>query len=300
MGAPTTDVDTARNGYSLALDSKGQPALAWTASVPAFSGHPKVYVGVWTGSSWNTQFPPLDAITDSGTDPSLPSVALDASDRPVVAWRENTGNLPTYDAYVARWNGTDWTPLTGTGFMGGSGFSQLLDGPKLALDAKGNPWFGWLESGVGSGVASWSGTTWVRGQALIGGFTPYPVIDATGVPWIAAKSTDLHVLEVEQLDVELAGGSPFATDDERVLERSAPCAPDPTELPSPPGWTRATAFGSAWPAGRGRRGTIDSASSTPARILRTTSSRSWPSTRKEASGSPGRRGPAAQVWMSNY
>src|SRR5882672_8568144 len=81
LGAPTTDVDTARFGYSLALDSTGHPMAAWTASVPPFSGHPKVYVGVWTGSTWNTQFPPLDAITDLGRDPSLPSVRVDMNGR---------------------------------------------------------------------------------------------------------------------------------------------------------------------------------------------------------------------------
>jgi hypothetical protein len=42
-------------------------------------------------------------------------------------------------------------------------------------------------------VATWTGTTWVPGQGLIGGFTPYPVLDATGVAFIAVKSTDLHV-----------------------------------------------------------------------------------------------------------
>jgi hypothetical protein len=189
MGAPTTTADTARNGYSLALDSKGQPVVAWTETF----AQTVVHVGAWTGTGWNSTFPALDAINDLGKDGSLPSVQVDGSDRPVVAWREVTGNFPTYDIYVARWNGTAWAFLNGGGFQGGAGFQRLLDGPQLVLDGQGNPMFGWFDSDLGSGVASWSGTTWVPGQGLIGGFTPYPVLDANGVVFIAVKSTDLHV-----------------------------------------------------------------------------------------------------------
>jgi hypothetical protein len=72
LGAPTTNVDTGRYGYSIDLDSKGQPVLAWAGYVPPFSGFLKVYVGAWTGSAWNNQFPALDAINHTTTDPGLP------------------------------------------------------------------------------------------------------------------------------------------------------------------------------------------------------------------------------------
>ncbi len=194
MGAPTTNVDTARFGYSIALDSRGQPVIAWTASVPPFSGFPKVYVGAWTGSSWNTQFPGLDAISNISTDPGLPSVGVDPSDRPVVAWREQTGGAPSYDAYAARWDGAAWVRLNGMGFMGGAGFSRLLDGPQLVVDAQGNPMFGWSEGGVGIGVSFWTGTDWMRSQPQLGGSTPYPALDSSGTPWMAVRSADLHVV----------------------------------------------------------------------------------------------------------
>lgn len=189
LGTPTTTRDTARNGYSLALDSKDQPVVAWTET----SSQSKIQVGAWTGTAW-TSFPALDAINAVGADGSVPSVAVDGSGRPIVAWKEVTGNSPTYDAFAARWNGTAWTPLNGTGFAGGAGFLQLAGGPELALDAQGNPVFGWL-SELGSGVSTWTGTDWAKSQALVGGFTPYPVVDATGAPLVAAKSTALHVLK---------------------------------------------------------------------------------------------------------
>lgn len=195
LGAPTTNVDTGRYGYSIDLDSKGQPVLAWAGYVPPFSGFLKVYVGAWTGSGWNNQFPALDAINNTGTDPGLPSVRVDPSDHPVVAWREQTGSFPTYDMYAARWDGSTWVRLNGTGYMGGAGFSQPLAGPQLVLDAQGNPIFGWAEGGgVGTGVSFWTGSDWVRSQTLLAGYTPYPVVDATGAPWLAVKSTDLHVV----------------------------------------------------------------------------------------------------------
>lgn len=49
--------------------------------------------------------------------------------------------------------------------------------------------------GVGTGVSFWTGTEWVRSQTLLGGYTPYPALDATGTPWLAVKSTDLHVVK---------------------------------------------------------------------------------------------------------
>ncbi len=189
MGAPTTAVDTARNGYSLDLDSKGQPVVAWTETF----GETVVHVGAWTGSSWNSAFPALNAIKDVGKDGSLPSVRVDSADHPVVAWREVTGNFPTYDAFVARWDGTSWTSFVGSGFQGGAGFERLADGPQLVLDKHDNPSFGWFDVSVGSGVAIWNGTDWAHGQALTGGFTPYPVLDANGIPLIAIRGPDLHV-----------------------------------------------------------------------------------------------------------
>ena len=111
-----------------------------------------------------------------------------------VAWREQTGSSPTYDAYAARWDGAAWVRLNGSGFMGGAGFSRLLDGPQLVVDAQGNPMFGWSESGVGTGVSFWTGTDWMRSQPQLGGYTPYPALDSSGTPWLAVKSADLHVV----------------------------------------------------------------------------------------------------------
>jgi hypothetical protein len=300
FGAPTTDVDTARNGYSMTLDSKGQPVLAWTASVPAFSGFPKVYVGAWTGSTWNTQFPALDAVTGTGRDPSFPSVRVDMNDEPVVAWRENTGNFPTCDAYVARWTGTAWMPLAGTGFMGGAGFSQLMDGPQLVLDPQGNPTFGWIEGGgVGSGLSFWTGTTWMRSQPISGTFTPYPALDSTGAPLIATRNADLHVLKWDSsLPNWTEPFMPALTTSSSWLGPRLALAADGSPVVA---WTDTSSgvrIGVArWNAGAWdtRFGLFNGGQNPPNNIV--------PELVVDAGGSiwvAWQEGTAAQVWMSNY
>src|SRR5437868_5950664 len=89
-----------------------------------------------------------------------------------------------------------WNRLNGSmGFMGGAGFSQLLDGPQLVLDDQGNPLFGWSEgNGVRTGVARWTGTAWDTrfglfnaGQNPLNNIVPELVVDARGKIWVAWK-----------------------------------------------------------------------------------------------------------------
>lgn len=193
IGSPSATKGAAYYGYSIALDPAGNPVVAWAESG---AGQADVHVGSWTGSGWNTTYPALNAIHDVSRDATLPSVQVDRSGRPVVAWREVTVTTgPTYDVFTARWSGTSWERLNGSGFMGGAGFLQLLDGPQLVVDAQDNPLFGWTEGGgVGTGVSFWT-NTWTRSQTLPGGFTPYPVVDAAGIPLIAVKDTNLRVVK---------------------------------------------------------------------------------------------------------
>jgi hypothetical protein len=295
MGAPTTIGDTAGNGYALALDSKGQPVVAWTEHFSQFD----VHVGAWTGTGWNPFLPALDAINDVGRDGSLPSLRVDAMDRPVVAWREVTGIAPTYDIFVARWSGTDWTRLNGTGVAGGAGFTQLLDGPQLALDAQGIPIFGWASAGIGSGVSTWTGTDWNRGQVLVGGFTPYPVLDSAGVTLIAAKSTDLHVLKWNSTmsNWTEALSSALTTSPSWNAPRLA-LAPDGSPVVAWVDTNSGVRLGVArWTAGAWdtRFGLFNAGQNPPNTIV--------PELVVDARGSvwvAWMEGTAAQVWMSNY
>jgi hypothetical protein len=224
MGAPTSTRDTGRNGYSLALDSKGQPVVAWTQ---AGAGQVNVHVGMWNGSTWNNAFPPLDAVTDVSRNASAPSVRVDGSDRPVVAWKEITSSGGTTDdVFVAGWTGTEWSRLNGMGFAGGLGFVRLSGGPELALDSQGNPVFGWYSAtGDGSGVATRTASTWTKSVSLTGGFMPYPVLDALGAPLVAVKSTTLRVLKWGGASWEDAVPTPLTTSSSWQAPRLA-LAPD--------------------------------------------------------------------------
>ena len=292
MGSPTTTRDTATSGYSLALDSQGQPVVAWTEHFSQFD----VHVGAWSGTSW-TLFPALDAINDVGRDGSLPSVRVDGSGRPVVVWKEMTGTGPTYDVFAARWGGTAWTRLNGTGIAGGANLAQVLDGPQLVLDAQGNPIFGWLSGGgIGSSVSTWTGTDWARSQGLIGGFTPYPALDAAGAPLVAAKSTDLHVLKAGASWTEVTS-TPLTTSSSWNAPRLA-LAPDGSPVVA---WVDTSSgvrlgvarwTGTAWDTRFG----LFNAGQNPANTI-------VPELVVDAKGSvwvAWMEGTAIQVWMSNY
>ena len=197
FGAPTSAPDTGRNGYSFALDSHDRPVVAWTEYFSQLT----VHVGAWTGVAWNTQFPQLNAVTDVSTDGVYPSLAIDSSDLPVVAWREwTTSGKTVADLYVSRWNGSAWAALPGTGFMGGLGLTATaVSDPHLVLDASGAPIVGWFRSGAGNALSIWNGSTWTATAILPPNsghlFATYPVVDRSGAPFIPVAAADLHVLK---------------------------------------------------------------------------------------------------------
>jgi hypothetical protein len=197
LGAPTSATETGRYGYSLALDSQDRPVVAWTERFSQIT----VHVGAWTGSMWNTQFPQLNAVSDTSTDGVYPSLALDSSDFPVVAWREWTTSGQTIaDLYVSRWNGSAWAPLAGTGYMGGLGLTTTaVSDPHLALDASGMPIVGWFRNGAGNALSIWNGSTWTMTAFLPSNsghlFATYPVVDRSGAAFIPVAAADLHVLK---------------------------------------------------------------------------------------------------------
>jgi hypothetical protein len=197
LGAPTSAADNGRNGYSLALDSQDRPVVAWTERFAQST----VHVGAWTGTAWNTQFPELNAVTDLSTDGVYPSIAVDSSDLPVVAWREwTTSSMNVADLYVSRWSGSAWTPVPGPGFMGGLGITTTaVSDPHLVLSPTGAPIVGWFRSGAGNAMSLWTGSAWTTTAFLspISGhlFATYPVVDGVGTPFVPTAAADFHVFK---------------------------------------------------------------------------------------------------------
>jgi hypothetical protein len=69
----------------LAIDSLNRAVVAWSDS----DGTTKnVKVARWTGSQWDLSFGTLSALSTAGSDATAPTIVLDASDSPIVAWQE--------------------------------------------------------------------------------------------------------------------------------------------------------------------------------------------------------------------
>jgi hypothetical protein len=123
---------------SLALDSNGNPILAW--SDYNSDGNEKIYVRKFDGISWvNVGSGELG--TDYGTVRrvwnSVPILALDNNGNPAVAWLENDSGDLMIDA--ARFTNNNWTP---SGYVSSRGYASSL---ALTLDSRGKPFVAWHE-----------------------------------------------------------------------------------------------------------------------------------------------------------
>jgi Big-like domain-containing protein len=144
---------------SLALDSGGNPVVAWQRQgVPA-----QILVKRWTGSAWSAFGAALNVVTTENV--SAPKLALDASDRPIVAFLEYAPS--SINAYVESWNGTAFDVLGG----GPLNSATVPDPPAVAVDGTGRSVAAWAEgakvyvrifngtSAVGSSQVSAAGIT---------------------------------------------------------------------------------------------------------------------------------------------
>lgn len=153
------DVSLSRNALypSLAVDSVGNPVVAWTEYDNQNSN---LYVKRWTGSAWQSLGSALDMTLANPT--AFPSLAVDGSGKPVVAWEEGFDN--NENIYVKRWNGTSWVQV-GTAPLDINA-AQNATTASLSLDSAGNPVIAWQEFNSTTFynlyVRRWNGTTWVN------------------------------------------------------------------------------------------------------------------------------------------
>jgi hypothetical protein len=166
---------------SLAVNSAGQPVIAYHEKI---NGSFNIYVRQWTGLDWVQVSGTLDV--NLADDATFPSLDLDSTGKPTVAWQEFDGS--TINAYVKRWDGSNWIAV------GGAVDHNLANSayePQLVLDANNKPIVTWSESNGNIYVKRWNGTKWVRlGGALditVADFSAFPSIDvaASGNPVVA-------------------------------------------------------------------------------------------------------------------
>jgi hypothetical protein len=151
-GSPqTADTLTLYGSTSITVGTDGRPIVAWSEQ-PMGGPAASIHVARWSGSAWESTYPPLDQVPGSKTDGYTPSLTLGSTNQPMVAWAEVGTNSVT-DVYVAKWTGSTWTQLPALGVIGASS-------PVLLARGGGEPIVGWVAGLGAGGVSSWTGAAW--------------------------------------------------------------------------------------------------------------------------------------------
>lgn len=138
-GALNAGSITAASEPSLVTTNSGQPFVAW---IQGNGIQQNVFVARFNGTAWESVGPlgtPLNYV--AGSTASRPALALDAENRPLVAWLENGA------VKLKRFDGTSWVAAAGgEGPVGATG-DQL----RMTTDLDGVPVLAWRQP-VGGGA----------------------------------------------------------------------------------------------------------------------------------------------------
>jgi len=197
---------------SLAMDSAGNPVVAWADNTPT---NYEIYVRRWNGMKWvgvSDESAWAGGISNNPYRSGDCSMVLDRLDRPVIAWYDNSFRL-LYEIYIRRWDGENWVEIgdhsaTGGGITNNMGKSGI---PVLALDDKDNPIVAFPDGSSGDFseiyVKRWDGENWVEmgeGSASGGGISNNPggsgnpsiAVDKSGKPVIAWQDFSSGTFEI--------------------------------------------------------------------------------------------------------
>ncbi len=166
------DAGTSRSP-SIAIRSQG-PLAAWSDSR---DGNQEIYVAQHTASGWTELSGSAghSGISNTEGGSTLPSIAVDATDAPIVAWTES--HASGTDIRVARYDATAgggagaWLPLGTSLSTGGISGTSAATSPQV-IDTSFGVVVGWLED-----VA---GTTQVHARVFVGGSWQELAGSATG------------------------------------------------------------------------------------------------------------------------
>jgi hypothetical protein len=184
-GALDRNINNPAYNPSLALDSLGNPVVAWQEVV---NDSTNIYVKRWSGTSWVLLKNFLDvSVTSEAVTPSL---TLRTDNRPVVAWSE-AGNI-----YVKRWNGnTTGTTSTGSwvAYTSNSEITpvdvnptNLASQPHIGLSSTNQPVIAFRENGDVF-VRQWKNTT-IKWQTITSGAVDRTIADQASYPAIALQN----------------------------------------------------------------------------------------------------------------
>ena len=153
---------------SVALDSNGNPSIAWYDNTP---GNNEIFYRDWNGSDWTTvagdlSGPSLNVSNNDGHSVE-PSLALDVNGNPSIAWDDYTSG--NWEIYYRDWNGSNWVTakgnLSGNDLNASNNSGTSKSGKQsLALDANGNPSIAWYDYTTGNFeiyYREWDEINWV-------------------------------------------------------------------------------------------------------------------------------------------
>jgi Bacterial Ig-like domain len=122
---------------AMALDANGNPVVAFMDSLDGTN--PRVFVNRWDGSRWQALGGALSGTPGDTRGTSAPSLVVDASGRPVVAWMQSESVTEVaYRTFVWRWDGTNWKDL-GNSTVSPAKNSNYLVKPSMAINKEGEP-----------------------------------------------------------------------------------------------------------------------------------------------------------------
>ncbi|MFH1958502.1 MAG: Ig-like domain-containing protein [bacterium] len=153
----------------LFLDSSDNPHVVWSGRVNDWEPY-QIYYLKWNGSEW------VDAdgtgqesvnIFNNSRSSEKPSLYLDSSGHPGIAWENSTSSI--YDEiFYLKWNGSEWVDADGSGqeSVNVSSNSTGSNTPSLYMDSSGKPHIAWEESPPFPGgceiyYLKWDGSSWV-------------------------------------------------------------------------------------------------------------------------------------------
>lgn len=190
-GSLNQNADHYASNASLALDTSGRPVVAWDeGDEEAYNSH-SVHVKRWTGTDWE--------LVGGGTVNTLqfgfgPSLALDVSDQPVVAYIEKSDFASSGYLHVKRFEGTTWEDV-GSSVRPISEYTENVTNVSLALDQLARPVIRYLVSpGTSSDYDThfkrFNGSSWQPvAKPIESAYSTALALDEGGNPFTAAIRT---------------------------------------------------------------------------------------------------------------
>jgi hypothetical protein len=173
----------------------------------------EIFVRRWNGINWQEMGSGSASgggISDNSGFSFYPSIALDPSSLPYIAWDDDSGG--NREIYVRRWNGSDWIEIgtnsaSGGGISNNSGISEL---PSIAVAPDGKPYVTWEDTSNGDEeiyVRRWNSSNWEEvgpGSASGGGISnnsgnsmsAYIAILPGDIPYVAWEDSSSGDIEI--------------------------------------------------------------------------------------------------------